>query len=281
MSTTPIATHTTSLPARRLPSTLRVGLERGRHELRCFFRGRESVLFTLLFPVMLLVLFGAIFGGNNAMKGVKYSQVLMAGIMASGLASVTFVNLAISIATERDAGDLKRLIATPMPKAAYFIGKFIQVLVTMLVEFALIFIVGVTLYGVKLPSSPGRWFTFAWVTVLGSVACTALGIAVSSLPKNARSAAPVVNLPFVALQFISGVFVPFNEVPPTMRAIASLFPLKWLAQGYRSLLLPDRYLAVEASHSWQHGQAALALGVWVVLGTALCVRTFRWQRGNR
>lgn len=274
-------THATTRSEHPLPSTVRVGLERGRHELRCFFRSRESLLFTLMFPVMLLVLFGAIFGGNTAINGVKYAQVLMAGIMASGLASVTFVNLAISIATERDAGDLKRLLATPMPKSAYFIGKFVQVLVTMLVEFALILAVGVTLYGVKLPTSPARWFTFAWLTVLGSVACSALGIAVSSLPKNAKSAAPLVNLPFVALQFISGVFVPFNELSPTLRGVASLFPLKWLAQGYRSVLLPDRYLTVEASHSWQHGQAALALGIWVVVGTALCVKTFRWQRGTR
>lgn len=138
-------THATTRSEHPLPSTVRVGLERGRHELRCFFRSRESLLFTLMFPVMLLVLFGAIFGGNTAINGVKYAQVLMAGIMASGLASVTFVNLAISIATERDAGDLKRLLATPMPKSAYFIGKFVQVLVTMLVEFALILAVGVTL----------------------------------------------------------------------------------------------------------------------------------------
>ncbi len=198
--------------------------------------------------------------------------------MASGLGSVTFVSLSIGIATERDSGDLKRLMATPMPKMAYFIGKTIQVLVTMMLEFALIIAVGVLLYGVRLPSSGTKWLTFVWVSALGSVACALLGIAMSSVPKNAKSAAAVVNLPFVALQFLSGVFVSFSDLSPTLRTIASLFPLKWITQGYRSVFLPDAYLKVEPGGSWQHGLGALVLAGWVVVGLLLCARTFRWQR---
>jgi ABC-2 type transport system permease protein len=150
---------------RELPSVLSVGLARGKHELLTFARSRESLLFTLAFPVMLLLLFGTIFGGEDVQPGVSYGRVLTAGIMASGLASVSFVNLAIAICTERDAGDLKRMLATPMPKTAYFIGKFIQVLVTMVIELALIMIVGRLLYSVPFPSEVGRWITFAWVTL--------------------------------------------------------------------------------------------------------------------
>ena len=281
MNSSTAAAHRSSAPEHRLPGTLRIGLARGRHELRCFFRSREAVVFTIGFPVMFLVLFGAIFGNEEVTKGTKYSQVLLAGILASGLASVSFVSLAISIATERDSGDLKRLAATPMPKLAYFIGKFIQVLVTLLLECVLIFAVGIALYGVRLPTSPGRWVTFAWITVLGSIACSLLGIAMSSVPKNAKAAAAVVNLPFVALQFLSGVFVSYNDLSPALRTIASVFPLKWLAQGYRSVFLPDAYLAVEPGGSWQHGPAALVLGGWCVFGTLLCVKTFRWLRESR
>ncbi len=273
ITSSPVSTSTVALP-----SVLTVALARGRHELRSFFRSREAVLFTLAFPVMLLVLFGAIFGNEDALPGTKYSQVLLAGIMGSGLGSVTFMSLAIGIATERDAGDLKRLLATPMPKVAYFIGKMIQVLVIMVLEFALILTVGVLLYGVNLPSSASRWLTFGWVTVLGAVACSLLGIAMSSLPKNAKSAAAIVNLPFVALQFVSGVFVSFDDLSPTLRTIASVFPLKWITQGYRSVFLPDQYLRVEPGGSWQHGQSAIVLGAWMLGGLMLCVRTFRWQR---
>jgi ABC-2 type transport system permease protein len=264
-----------------LPGTLATGIARGHHELRCFFRSREALFFTLAFPVMLLALFGAIFGNQEVQPGLKYAQVLLSGIMASGLASVTFVNLAISIAAERDSGDLKRLAATPMPKAAYFIGKFIQTLVTMLIEFVLILLVGVVLYGCTVPSSIGRWVTFAWVTVLGAAAASLLGLAMSSVPKNAKAAAPIVNLPFVALQFLSGVFVSFADLSPALRGFASFFPLKWIAQGYRSVFLPDSFLKVEPGGSWQHLQTAGVLLVWIVVGTLLCIRTFRWVRSDR
>jgi ABC-2 type transport system permease protein len=281
MNNATTTTNVTSSSRGTLPSVLTVGLARAKHELRSFFRTKEAVFFTLAFPVMLLVLFGAIFGNQEVQPGLKYSQVLLSGIMASGLASVTFVNLAISIAVERDAGDLKRLIATPMPKTSYFIGKFLQTLVTMIIEFALILAVGIVLYGCKLPTAPSRWITFGWVTVLGAAACSLLGIAVSSIPKNAKSAAPIVNFPFVALQFLSGVFISFADLSPTIRSIASIFPLKWIAQGYRSVFLPDSFLKVEPGGSWQHLTGAAVLGGWTIVAALLCIRTFRWVRSDR
>jgi ABC-2 type transport system permease protein len=267
--------------ARRVPSVLSAGLVRGRHEIRSFFRSREAMLFGIGFPVMLLVLFSAIFGREDVQPGVPYARVLTAGILASGLGSVTFMSLAIAICAERDAGDLKRLLATPMPKTAYFIGKFIQVLCTMVLELTLVLSFGVLFYGVKLPNSLGRWITFGWVTILGAAACSLLGVAMSSVPRNAKAAAPIVNLPFVALQFISGVFVQFNDLPAGLRTVASFFPLKWIAQGYRSVLLPDSFLAVEPTGSWEHPRTALVLVAWTVGGGLLCARTFRWMRNTR
>jgi ABC-2 type transport system permease protein len=116
------------------------------------------------------------------------------------------------------------------------------------------------------------------VLLLGVISSTLLGIAVSSVPKSAKSAPAVTNIPFIALQFISGVYVNFAELPGGARSFASLFPLKWMAQGFRSVFLPDSYLAVEPSHSWQHGTMALVLLGWSVVAALLCVRTFRWVK---
>ena len=229
-------------------NTLRLGLGRGIYDTKLFLRRREAVAFTLAFPVIMLVMFGAIFGNNYAGDtGIRFNQVLVAGILASGVASVSFVSLAIGIATERDEGGLKRLAGSPMPPAAYFLGKIVLVMLTGLAEATVLIVVGVVLYGVNLPSDVGRWWTFAWVFVLGLGACTVLGIAMSSVPRSAKSAAAVVNLPFVALQFISGVFVPFNELPSGLRTFASIFPLKWMSQGFRSVFLPAKYLRIEPS----------------------------------
>jgi ABC-2 type transport system permease protein len=172
---------------------------------------------------------------------------------------------------------LKRLSGTPMPPAAYFAGKIVQVLVCTVSETVLLVAVGMLFYHLHLPTSPGRWWTFAWVFVLGSAACSLLGIAVSSVPRSAASATPVVTLPFLVLQFISGVYVPSNSVPGWMRDIASFFPLKWMAQGMRSAFLPSQAAALEPAHSWEHGRTALVLAIWIAGGLVLCAKTFRWQ----
>jgi ABC-2 type transport system permease protein len=257
-----------------------ISVARGRLEIRSYLRSREAVLFGVLFPVILLMLFGAIFG-NEEVQGVKYAQVLAAGILASAVASTSFLSMAISIAVERDEGTLKRLAITPMPKLSYFFGKIMLVMFTSIIGMFLTLLVGVVMFGVDLPTSPGRWFTFLWVTVLGITSCTLGGVAVSSLIRSAKAAGPVANFPFVILNFLSGVYVSFWSLPKSMQVIGSLFPLKWMAQGYRSVFLPDSFVSKELAHNWEHGRTALVLGAWCMIGVALCVRTFRWLPRER
>src|SRR3712207_4349428 len=106
----------------------------------------------------------------------------MAGIIAAGILGASLQNMAISIATERADGTLKALAGTPMPRSAYFVGKVVQVLAVTLLIIGVLLLIGVVFYDIGLPTG-GEWLTFAWVTVLGSAACTLLGIAVSSLAK--------------------------------------------------------------------------------------------------
>ncbi|MCW2913934.1 MAG: Transport permease protein [Actinomycetia bacterium] len=264
--------------AKALPSALGIGLSRGALELKSFFRERQSVVFTFAMPVMLLLIFGTVFKGEVGTTGVDFRQYFAAGIIASGIVSTTFVSLGIGIAIERDDGTLKRLYGTPMPRSAYFLGKSIAAFVLALLEVVVLFALGSVLFGLKLPSSPERWFTFGWVILLGAVACTLLGIAISSVPRSGRSAAAVLQLPYLALQFISGVFFTFGDLPKGVQQVAALFPLKWMCQGLRSALLPDSLLAQEPAHAWEHGRIALVLIGWCIAGLVLCLTTFRWKK---
>jgi ABC-2 type transport system permease protein len=260
---------------RPLPAVPAVWRVRAGVELKEFFRQRESVVFTLAFPVILLLVFGAVLNYNLG-SGVGFVQYFMAGIIGAGILGAGLQNMAISIATERSDGTLKGLAGTPMPKSAYFVGKVVQVLaVTVLIVVLLLFI-GAVFYKVPLPTG-SDWVTFVWVTLLGSAACTMLGIAVSSLAKNGRSASATVTPIALVLQFISGVFFQFTQVPTWLQTIAAFFPLKWMTQGLRSVFLPDAFAAQEPAGSWELGRVALVLAIWCVAGLVLCVLTFRWQ----
>ncbi|MEO3930981.1 ABC transporter permease [Micromonosporaceae bacterium B7E4] len=257
------------------------GLARGSVELKSFFRERDAVVFTFSMPVVLLVLLGSIFDGTYPGTDVTATQYLVPSMMAAGVASTTFVNLGIGIAADRHDGTLKRLRGMPMPLSAYFFGKVILVLVASVAEVAALLAAGVLLFGVEVPHTPARWLTFAWVFLLGAVSCAFIGIAASGLARSARSAGAVMNLPYLVLSFVSGVFVtPLGAIPEPLLQIGSVFPLRWMAQGFRSAFLPDTILGEEPVQSWEHGRMAAILAVWCIGGLVLCLATFRW-RGRR
>jgi ABC-type multidrug transport system, permease component len=278
MSETTTATAAASGAARTyLPGALRLGWSRAVVETKMFFRERDSLIFNFSFPVILLILFGSIFSGQVEGTGITVSQLYAAALIGAGLMSVSFQNLAIAIAVEREEGTLKRLAGTPLPPAAYFLGKVLSVLLVAVLEIAILLVVGVLLYDLELPSTLADWATFTWVFVLGLTASSLLGIAVSSLPRSAKSAPAVVTMPFVMLQFISGVYIPFTQLPDWLIHIASVFPLRWMCQGFRSVFLGDAGASLELAGSYELDRVALVLGAWTIGGLLLCLLTFRWK----
>lgn len=279
MSSAPVsARRAVTTESIRMPSLASISLARVDAELRSFFREKESVIFTLAFPAILLLIFGAVFGGvDEVAPGVKFTQYFVAGMIASGLLASSFQNLAIQIPIERDQGYLKRLIGTPMPKAAYFIGKIVLVAVISVLQTVILLLIGTIMYGVNLPADGERWLGLLWISVLGIASCTLLGIAFSSLARNGKTAPAIVTPVALVLQFISGVFFVFSQLPTWMQTVASVFPLKWMTQGMRYVFLPDGARAGEPAGEWELGRIAVILGAWCVVGLVLCLLTFRWR----
>jgi ABC-2 type transport system permease protein len=258
-----------------LPPLAAVYRSRAAVEVKEFFRQREAVVFTLMLPVLLLVTFGAVLTYRIG-PGVSFVQYFTPGIIGAGILGASLQNMAISIATERSDGTLKNLYGTPMPRSAYFFGKIAQVLAVTVCIVVVLLLIAVVFYDVDLPSG-AEWLTFVWVSVLGAAACTLLGIAISSLAKNGRSASATVTPIALVLQFISGVFFQFSSLPGWMQSVAAVFPLKWMTQGLRSVFLPEALAAAEPAGSWELGRVALVLAAWCAVGLFLCRLTFRWQ----
>jgi len=269
-------------PASSLPSAVSLGLARVGLELRVYFRERRAVVFTFAYPVIMLGIFATVFGQSGAKvgpaPGFSFAQDFLPGMVATGVILLSFQNIADTIAMERDEGGLKRLRATPMPASSYFLGKIGLVLVTCLAQTALLLAVAATLFDVPMPTSASAWVTFAWVFVLSTATGCVCGIGFSSVPRSGRAASAVVNPVVLILQFISGVFFAFDQLPTWMQQVASVFPLKWMAQGMRSVFLPAGAETMEVGDSWQHGATAAVLVAWLVLGLVIGVRAFRWTR---
>ena len=261
----------------KIPSAFQLGIRRGGLEIRQFARQRESVVFTLLFPVILLAIFGSVFQDTIA-PGVTFSQYFVAGMIASGLVNTGFQALAITIPMERELGALKRLRGTPMPASSYFIGKAILIFVSMVIQILLLLGFGIAFFGLEMPTEASKWLTFTWLVLLGSACSTALGIAFSIVPKSGRGASAVVSPIVIILQFFSGVFFVFTQLPTWMQQVAAIFPLKWLTQGMRSVFLPESFASQEVAKSWELQTTFLVLVLWLIIGIFFSVRKFKWDR---
>ena len=260
-------------------ATLKLGASRTVIELKQLLRDREATFWTLAFPLVLMVIFGSVFGKQKlGPTGVTFSQYFVAGMIASGVLYTSFQNLAIWIPQERDDGTLKRLQGLPMPKAAYFMGKIGLVFVTYIGQTVVLIATGVIFYNIDMPSGFGVWWRFTWISLMGLISCTLLGIAFSSLPKSGKGASAVVSPVVLVLQFTSGVFFRFNDIPSSMQQFASIFPLKWLTQGMRSVFLPEQAANLEVMQSFEIGRTALVLGAWLVGAAIIAPLSFRWEK---
>jgi len=261
--------------------TLRLGASRIVYEVRSYFRQGDTVFFTFLFPVVMLTIFSVAFSEQNFgtdNKSLTAAAFYLPGMLAAGLLLSGLQNLAVDIAGEKSDGTLKRFAGTPLPVLSYFIGKIGGAFVTAVLQAIVLLLVARFAFGVDLPTEPGNWLTFAWVFTLGVGTSAILGIALSALPRSGKSATAVIIPIALVLQFISGVYLAFSQLPEWLQNFASVFPLKWMAQGMRSVFLPNYFEAAEVSGEWNLAGVAIVTSIWLVAGLLVTRLTFRWIR---
>ena len=287
MSTTDSSMTMSPARASRTESAIgravRLGVLRIGYEVRAYFRQGDTVFFTFLFPVVMLTIFSvsfseASFGQTGDGDEITAAWFFLPAMLAAGVLLSGLQNLAIDIAMEKSDGTLKRLAGSPLPVVSYFIGKLGQSFTTGLLQAGVLLLLGFTVFQVPLPENPENWVTFAWVFTLGVLCSAILGIALSAVPRSGKSANAVVIPITLVLQFISGVYLRFSDLPEWLQNVASVFPLKWMAQGMRSVFLPDELVVLEQNESWDLPGIAIVLAIWLVAGLIITSLTFRWIR---
>jgi ABC-2 type transport system permease protein len=243
-----------------------------RYDLLVFWRNPQARFFTVLMPLIFLVIFGAVFGsGTIQVPGgeVDPKQYYVPGLGTLGIVSAAMVNLVITVTTQRDSGVLKRRRATPVPAWVLIAGRSLSCVVIALATVAILVAVGIVAYGVDLPVA--RVPALILVVAVGSAAFCCLGFALAAVIRSADSAVPVVQAIVLPLYFISGVFVPADQIPGWLLGVADAFPIRHLAEAMVALFAPAGTL------EW--GNLAV-VALWGVVGLVIAVRRFRWVKNT-
>lgn len=230
-------------------------------ETRMLLRNGEQLLLTVIIPALLLTLFSAV---DIVETGAEESVDFLApGILALAVMSTAFTGQAIATGFDRRYGVLKRLGASPLPRWALMAAKTLSVLVTEVLQIALL-----TAIAFALGWSPhGNPLSVAVLILLGTAAFSGLGLLMAGTLK-AEATLAAANLVFLLLLVGGGVIVPLEKFPDAVRSVLGLLPISALSDGLREVLQHGAPLP------W--GDAALLAG-WSVLGLGAAARYFRWE----
>lgn len=267
--TAPVRGHgaTTARPR----NDVAIALRQVRFEQKAFWRNPAGAAFTFAFPILFLVIFSTLNSGQRiAERGnITFVTFFVPGILAFGVISACYTNLAIRMTISRDYGILKRVRGTPVPTWVYLGGQVGSSVLITLILFMLTVGLGVAAFGVSFRTGTAGGLV---VTLAVGAACfCALGLAISGLCPNADAAPAIVNFSIFPLLFVSGIFFPLDTAPTWLRSVAKAFPMQRLADGLQYAFDPRTPgLGFNGADLW-------VLLAWTVGGSLLALRLFRWD----
>jgi ABC-2 type transport system permease protein len=241
-----------------------------RWEQKSYWRNPAAAVFTFAFPLLFLVIFTALYrNGTVDLVGgqVKFAQYYVPAIIAFGLISACYTNLAFTVCIRRENGLLKRSRGTPLSPAVYLSGIVGNAIVVAVILTSLLIALGVVAYGVTLPS---RYLGLLVAIVTGAFCFSSLGIAISTFVPNEDAAPAIINFVLFPLLFISGTFGPVSSTS-TLGRVAQVFPVRHLVQAMVAVFNPfGGGTGITAVHT-------LVLIGWGAVGLFFSVRRFRWE----
>ena len=243
-----------------------------RYDLLVNWRNPQARFFTIVLPVIFLVLLTSLFGNHTTnVNGtpIKNSTFYVPGISTLGVVAVSFVNLTVTIVALRESGVLMRRRSTPVPAWVLIASRALTAVILSIVVVIVLIAIGRIFYGVQIPS--GTLPAFVLGVFVGAACFCCLSFAVASFIRNEDSAQPIIQAIVLPLYFISGVFVPKDQLSSTLRDIASVFPISHLDNIFFTAFNPaTRGLGFA-------GYDLLILAIWGVGGLVIALWRFSWS----
>ncbi len=237
-------------------------------DLLIFRRNPAATFFTVILPLIFLVLFTSIFGNETLDNGAKVATFYVPGILALALVSATAVNVAIGMTARRERGILKRVRGTPIPPWIFVAAQGMAGFAISAVMTLVIIIVGRVLFGVSLNVAgiPSLVISVA----IGAASFAMIGLALTTIIPSEDASPAVTNAIMLPLYFISDIFIVEGQAPSWVELIGNLFPVRHLNQALQDSFDP---FFEGTPWPWDHW---LVIAAWGVFGALVTLRWFRW-----
>ena len=260
----PLAAHRPQRPG----SGPAIAAALSRSSLTAFVREPVAFIMTIFYPLLMLLIFGAVFR-NDVVPGVSYADYMLPAMISTGTIMCCLLTLAIGVASERESGELKRLAVLPVPTWAYVASKCVYNTILAMVSAVLLLLVGHFALGASLPADGRAWGLFVGGLVLTVAVYTPLGLAAGRLSPSPGAASGALLPAVMVFQFVSGLLLPLSMLPSWMVHGFSVFPVRWSAGLMRQAFLPDFFASTEPTGTWETGKALAVIAAWIVGGVVV------------
>jgi ABC-2 type transport system permease protein len=204
--------------------TVRIHLLEIKYEFLKALRMPQYALPTILFPIVFYSFFGVMFGSRN---GPQVAEYMLATYGTFGVIGAALFGFGVSVAVERGQGWLEAKRTTPMPISAYFIAKMAMAMTFGAIIVVLLFTVAAFAAHVHL--APVKLLTIFAIQVAGAIPFCAFGLALGFFA-GPNSAAPIVNLVYLPMSVLSGLWMPLRFLPESIQSLALWLPPYHLSQ---------------------------------------------------
>ena len=236
-------------------------------EFRLFTREPLVVFWGIIFPLLLLVIFGLIPAFKDTHAGYGGLTVLDAYVpilIVMMLALLSLVAMPTVLAGYREQGILRRLQTTPAGAARVLGAQLLVNFGSAVVMVAAILLVGRLAFGVPLPLAPGVW---AVVALLATAGLLSLGLFIAAVAPSGRAASAIGAILFYPLMFFSGLWLPIPSMPAVLQHISHATPLGAAWESFQNAALGH----------WPPALALLTMAGYAVVFGLAAARLFRWE----
>jgi ABC-2 type transport system permease protein len=237
-------------------------------EIKLFMREPIGAFFTLGFPLMMLFLFGSIYGNEPSpyFNGLGTIDISIPAYTAMIIATSGLLSITITMAGYRENGVLRRMRTTPVSPFTILAAQVIVVFAMTLLGMCLLIIAGGLVYHVKFS---GNAFSVFAGFILGSLSFFGLGFILAGIMPTARTAQIVGMVILYPMLFLSGAGFPRELLPEAIRKVSVFLPLTYVVDLLRGLWIGEAWSA----HLTEVG---VLVGV-LILGVVISAKTFRWE----
>jgi ABC-2 type transport system permease protein len=254
-------------------SQLGLIVRQARFTNKAFWRNPAAAFFTIAFPLLFLVLFTTIFGGNGKIPvnghQVSVSTFYVPAIITFSVITACYTNIAMNLTFAREQGILKRIKGTPLPGRSFLLGRLLHAVLIALLLTAICFAFGAAFYDATIPGKSLAAFVFT--LAIGSASFCCLGMAATTIIPNADAAPAIVNASILPLLFVSDVFIPLQHPPAWLDVFSKIFPIRHFSQAMQYAFFPP------AGGSGLKLNDLLIVAAWGLFGLVVSSRRFTWE----